>query len=69
MGTNILQYILRFYKQMVEGQILFGQRVWGIDSRFPNKGVESWVAIYLSYSSGEASQTLPIDAYLGSSQL
>ena len=54
---------------MGEGQISFDQRVWVIDSRFPNRGDEIWVAIYLSYSSGKASQTLPIDSYVCSSQL
>ena len=29
--TNILQYI-GFYKEIVEVKVLFGQRLWGIDS-------------------------------------
>ena len=38
--TNILQYI-RLYIEMIGPKILFGQRLWGDDSWFSYKGVES----------------------------
>jgi hypothetical protein len=46
--TNILRYT-RLYIEIVKAKILFGQRLWGIDSWFSYR-VESWAAIDASYS-------------------
>ena len=49
---KILQYT-GLYIEIVEAKILFGQKMWGIDSWFSYRGVESWDAIYPSYSNPE----------------
>ena len=41
---NILQYTW-LYIEIFEAKFLFGQRLWGIDSWFPSRGVESWAVI------------------------
>ena len=45
---DILQYT-RFHIRIVEAKVLFGQRLQGIDSSFPSRGVENWAAIYSSH--------------------
>ena len=47
--------------KIVEAKILLGQRLWGINSWFFYKGVESWAAMNPSYAGpGDKLQALPI---------